>query len=557
MVIIDDLIIKERPAQSTEWAKVFNQACGHTRRLDTDEALEKKRPSESKEILDYRIENRRMLTKEGVDRFLSKSGRILEGYGINFAGEISKELEAFLLAEQFYYLAQYSGLKEYTYRVILPSAIEDPNGWLMVWPENSEDPSLPAAKNPANKPVKITTFVIQSDQIYAANDNYILWRHGFIKIENKHYPVLRSSDKVNFYIHVPRQTEDKKKIVWDSELWYNHNYDYLPINILPGNLAKSNDGYEYNESFLHSYFEYGDEFKGQFSDDQAIRVQHAFPKVIMSEMPCMAEGCKSGKIHSINRKGEKVISDCQSCDGKGKLLDPGPYGILIRPKQLSETGDNPEPLSYVNPDTSVLKISYDTSFDLLERAKMSIGLDILTDLNESGVAKDARLEDLQDLLVNIAGSLFDTLEMFLYMIEGLLVPNPASRKPIKIKRPQNLKLKDQTALLNDYEKALPSDRFSSAMDFYENKYKGQEEIIRAHELAMTYAPLLLVPASEVPALMSAGIYGALDIRKRDRAERIFLTFAKRADFFRKSEEDLFAEADRLIGVINEPFSTTQ
>ena len=230
---------------------------------------------------------------------------------------------------------------------------------------------------------------------------------------------------------------------------------------------------------------------------------------------------------------------------------------MIRPKQLSEGADNPDPLAYVNPDTSVLQISYDTSFDLLERAKMSIGLDILTDLNESGVAKDARLEDLQDLLVNIAGSLFDTVEMFLYMIEGLLVPNPASRKPIKIKRPQNLKLKDQTALLNDYEKALPSDRFSSAMDFYENKYKGQEEIIRAHELAMTYAPLLLVPATEVPTLMSAGIYGALDIKKRDRAERIFLTFAKRSDFFRKSEDELFREADQLIGVINEPFPATQ
>jgi hypothetical protein len=240
----------------------------------------------------------------------------------------------------------------------------------------------------------------------------------------------------------------------------------------------------------------------------------------MSELPCPEQGCSGGKIRV--QSGEDIqYKVCGTCKGSGSIKDGGPFHSLIkRPNTGMEQGDTGEVYQYITPPTELLQKSYEITFDLLERAKKANGLDVLLDLTESGVAKNRRLEDLQDFLGEMAGLMFDTIEMMLSCVDSLLNTNKSERVDPKINRPKQFHLKDEIDLKEDYENALSFDRYNAAMSLIKHKYRDNEDLIRGYQIILRKYPVLLLSESELQIRLANGIYTNEDILRRDQIVQI-------------------------------------
>ena len=508
---------------------VKRQAIRHTRRLGENPLFDQQRPNEPDIIKKYRNGIKRMLTKDGYDRWCSKMGRIIEGAGLIIDRQTLNENTAeYLASEPLTYMWQYSGIQEYFLRQLIPYCIEDPNGILVTFPYNAEfrevPPSRPVNEGglPPNQTPDIRIDVIPVEDIIYTDDVEFMYYDFTITIPYGQSGGERQ-ERVKFrwtenevYIHWPRYNE-RGELEYMEELWYLHEFGFLPINFMPGRLSISEDGQYYNESYLHPYFEYADEFSAAYSDVQANRVSHLYPKVVMTEMPCPAKGCKGGRIKVMNAKGEPELKECGTCSGTGIIKDGGPFGVIVQKPNTGMDGESRDknPYTYVTPPTEVFVIAWEKTFELLERGKRAVGLDLLLNLNESGVAMEHRLEDLEDLLKDFAGSLIDTMEVCLECMDALLNVNPESRKAPKIIRPKRYDIKTALGHKMDYDNTLPFDRYNSAIALVMNKYRGDDVKLKIYREAFKYAPELLLSEQEFAIRLSSGIYQTINAIKRD------------------------------------------
>jgi hypothetical protein len=513
---------------------VKQQAMRHTRRLRTNPLFDLQRPNEPDIIKAYRNANKRMLTKDGYDRWCSKVGRIIEGAGLQIDPEtLNENTREYLEAEPFYYLGQYSGIQEYALRVIVPQCNEDPNAILVHLPYG-QDKEIPPARPVSeggvdpSQPVNIEHLLVNTEDVIFANNEYF----DFLGFEHE---VTRGNSKEIQRV-IFRYTFDEIIIFWPyyndegkldyrPELWYKTDFGFLAINYLPGRLTRAETGEYYNESYLHPYYEYADEFLSSFTDVQANRVQNLHAKVVMRELPCPETGCKSGKVTVRQKDGTVLTESCKTCKGSGLIKDPGPYGVLVEPVNIDKETSSKPVISYITPPTETFNIAWDRSFELLERGEKAIGLDLLINLNESGAAMENRLQDLEDMLKDFGGSLIDTIEVMLEAIDALLNFNPANRKAPKIIRPKRYDIKTALGHKAEYDAALPFDRYNSAIQLIQNKYRGDAVKQRVYQLAFKYAPVLLLSEQEFNTRLAAGNAGLEDLAKRDNAVILLMQMA--------------------------------
>jgi hypothetical protein len=180
------------------------------------------------------------------------------------------------------------------------------------------------------------------------------------------------------------------------------------------------------------------------------------------------------------------------------------------------------------------------------KGKRAIGLDLLENVQESGIAKEYRLEDLQDMLKVIGDAFSDMIESYLWQVESLLVVNENSRTEPTVKRPEQYTVKNSLMLLEEAKQAMSSDRQKRAMTYYEVAYKGDAVTIKIFELAHKWAPLFGMSEEELKIRMSTA-YDNNDLIKADRAYNIFRDIAEQSDnFMIMSDEQAFALADKAV-----------
>lgn len=544
-----------RPCES--WAKVFKQAIQHTRRLDRIDLLDDNRPNESDAIKTYRNKIARRLTREGVYKFIAKKSRIYKNSGVNIdKNAISETLREWLDTKPFVQNGRRLTFAEYMYEIISMRAIEDANALHVAFPINPKNaminPSAPVEIGgmTANESIGILPMVVPSKQRRLLNDDIVIFCAGeweFGENDKHSEPYYFMADRFDWFIHYPVRYE-RGKPVYETTLWYNHNSGIVPAQSLAGMPTMDENDQVYNESFLSSYFEYADEFVTAFSDSQAVRVQHSYPKTVIDQIPCPAN-CRNGKVVSLNADGTENVDKCTVCGGAGIITDLSPYNVIRRPQHQigqPENASNNPVIEYVVPPDSILKFGYDVAFDLLEKGKKSIGLDLLESLSESGVAKEARLEDLIDMLTMIGNAEIYFMETFLAQCESLLVINPNDRIMPKIKHPESYAIKTQQMLLDAAKNTIPSDRVQKAKEYFKASYKGQDTLIRVMSLAHDYAPLLGVEGSELQTRLNFA-YTPDDLVKADRAVWAFTKLSETYDNFMLMDDDrLFALADELI-----------
>lgn len=545
-----------KPAPYPYWEAVAKQGKRHTdRRLPNEpiDIIKTLRPNESKEVSDYRAKNERQITRTGYDMFVSKLSRIFSSASIRTTGK-SDEVEKWLATMPFVQMGKNFNLMGFAYECVLKDALSNPNQLVVAFPYNELNPDVhpnfsiqDGGLSPAQS-VSIEIKFIPYEKINYVDSDVLVFKGGYRTIARQSgskatVPFYYAADKLNWYTLEP-VLNTKGGYDYEAVIWYIHNTGESLVNFLPGEIQKQKDGSTFLESYIRPYYDWADEVISAFSDDQGTRSRFSSPFVGVTATDCDAQGCRNGYLDG------KRDSPCGSCSGTGKKLLPGPYEVYHKPVDDGMVGSQAskgKDIEFYVPPTEILDYSYRTWKDLYKIAKQSIGLDLLDGTGvESGNAKDLRLEDLQDQLQRISNGLFSFLENLLYQVESLLVLDDGSRSRVKFIVPKRFRLDDTNDLAEQAREALPEERFMARMDYYQSKYVGNPEKVRLFELAMSYAPSMLLNEDEFINRQASGVYGENEGIKRGSAVIALQKISKDYTLTELSEDEAFALIDAYL-----------
>lgn len=541
--------LAENPPVQGIWATVRLQAESHTQRNPERDPMDIARPNEPSEIKSYRKAVRRQSTKEGYTKFLTKLTRIFKDSQTDIS-DVSKPLEEWLDKKPFRYQSSSVDIWSWAFRVLVPYFIEDPNGWLVPFPYTKDSDEAPATAHDPAERVPIRPLLVPEYDVKSADVDHLVFAYGTETIDKKEYTRYIGIDRTGFYLLRPRKQRDKdgqrERVIYYAETWYqppslNENLLAYP---LPGYVSRKRmDGrdYWYNESYLHGFFENGDEHMVAFSDSQAVRVRHSYPKMIMKEIPCTSEGCAAGKVKVLDQDGKPIGNrNCSTCKGTGIIQDIGPFDVLFQ-KDISGGV-----AQYLVPPSEALRFGVETAEFFLEKAKKSIGLDVLGNEVESGKAKEYRLEDVHDFLATISHGLRETLEAFLGGVEVLLEINQGSRKVPVVVFPTDFKLKDETILLGNFLAAPEAERGPAFLEYVDAKYQD-DDTTRAYKAAIQVSWLLLKTSDEKTRLLASGAITLPDFLKSELTPIEALKMAHEGKL-PANDDTLVAELTRRVDI---------
>lgn len=525
--------------------EVHEQALRHIDRQSRNSILDDFRPNENEEVKDYRNKNKRDITHGDVDRWLVKMSRIIrDNVFSSFAG--SDRLEEYQSNAIYPVLGEGMDYFNWVMEVVLPTSIKDPNFIKVNLPFLPDNPFLPPVDglDQTSGYVPFQEIIISFDRVYE-REKVVAFQWGMKSVgagdSRRDVPLYWVGDAENWYQMEPYL--DQGGVKYRPLHWYEHDSGQLPFTNGIGVLKKG-----YKESLLRSYFELGDEFDSMFSDNQAIAVNHAYPKIVMVELPCMA--CKKGGISTghIEVHGSDGVKKqiCPTCKGSRVMSVPGPFATLSIPAE-SGLSENPiKPADAIHPVvygeslfTSRVKIAW----ELLDKAKKSIGLDILEDVSESGIAKQYRLEDLQDIIGNVVKHLHQFIRNDLWLKECLLQPFPEQRVQPVFDIPTTFFIEDETEVLKDVQNLPISERQIKIIDYYQRKYAHDPVTAKAYEMSVIYAPAQLFSQDELSGRMGL-LFSSDQIIKG-----IYATWAMKEigeSILTLSRDRVFQRADQLI-----------
>lgn len=508
--LLSKLIQKNfRASQYPYWEAVAVQAIRHNKRRlmgASIDLVDKLRPNEDAVSKAHRQANERQITLDPIYRFKRKVSRLMD-----FSYVLSEYLESIKFDPKYY--AQ----------MILDQTFEDPNSGFVVFPINPKDENIPPNQLNRNEGVQWTVKILDYRDLSYYDENYVAFKFIDVEINNLKHKSYIIGDKENWYWVKP--TFQQNKFTYEAELWYKHGADKLPFIILPGVAAYTDNNEWYQESFLLPAYVYFDEVITSFSDNQIVRARYNYPKTVMADIACPEVGCNGGQITEIDKDGAIVRDEkgmpkrhkCQTCKGTGKILDPSVYSTLTVPqKMMTEGGTNlSSVLQYIHADVSILKESYFTPFDLLQKGCKAIGLDLLEDAgaNSSDLSLSRRQEDLLDMLKTVAEYTYNALDDIMYHIEVLTFPNKSQRGESHINRPSSFEIKSPEELLVLAQNAMFEDRVTARMNYYKTKYKNQDRLLGIYDMALRTTPTLVLNFEEQTNYLAAGLVSDYDIIK--------------------------------------------
>lgn len=501
-----------------EFREVHAQARNHMSRDGLTDLLDKKRPNEDPAVKAYRDENKVNITRDIPYSWLALVSRVYTNSEFKL-NKASVTLQEYLDSRPFEYNNKRYSLMSWFFSVALPECIEDPNGLFVVWPDKND-------YEDTNQYAKPKVKFFDWDQ-YVGSVKYDGEDFMYLAIEIEPSVIGNSSGLHEHWlcnkeriIKLRDEYADGKiqtVLVWD----YPHLQGRIPVVGTISHRSRLKNKLYICESILGSAFELADDANQNYSNSQGVRILHDFPIRIFTEMPdlvCRADGCTDGTIY--NSDGSE--SRCKRCHGSGWDLNISEYSSLIAPEKVGLTVQSRTPIIYAQPDTASINNSSDFAFSLVTKAKKTLGLDLVGVESESGVAREMRLEELQDKLGWVANQAKMFLENILGLFEGYLVIEPSKRVEPIIFVPKVLKLKNGQMLLDEAKEALPADRYNKQMAYIEDQYMDDPIRVRAFALSYEICPSLLFSEEELTNKIAAApnIYNEFVVYTRDTIQPI-------------------------------------
>jgi len=523
-----------------EIKEVRAEASEHVYRTRDNDLVSKKRPVESETVKEWRKNNKRFINHEVVDTCLSECRTNIYQHGFNLI-KASDPLKTWIETKTFKYLLSDVKIWEFYLNCILPEAIADPNGYLFILPVDPNS-DQPPANMPAFNQVGIDFIQVESSDIKVtmSQDIFVI-RGGMVELNKRKLDWYWTGDKEAIYKAIPDRYEENK-LIYRFELWYKHDLGRLPVVIYPGRISKNIEGKPYQESLFKPAFAYLNEFVNSFSDDQWMRLKNNYATLVLPAVNCST--CNGEKYVM---KGDKMDL-CTSCGGSGKIKAPGLSEFLVLPtaEGLDGKTENRQPY-YLSPDIGSLQHSWDTSFDLLDKAALSLGVNPLIKNSESGEAMKMRMEKLNKTINMVYQASMRFMGDVLDIVEGLLIVNPNQRiKPV-IKQEFSITLRDLEYLKALYVDALPIERGTAILDYLGVKYQNDPVELKKYQVLARYYPETLLSTAEARDQIA---FGVLSEESYIRAKRAIMAIdeliEETPDFLDLTKQEIFKRVEDVI-----------
>lgn len=571
---IEDVVKHPSPVFK-EWIKVRDRMIVHTRGVIPKTLLETKRPSEPDDILKYRLASYRAVTKDGINHAIDSVQRTLisSNYVITPAPTTAKFIKekrfTIFENEQVYEPLPFKQLViEHTSRL----KYDDPNGFLVWLPVHPEDKNLTPLETPPTSKVDIEPTIVDSYRVRDLSPEHLTyealkkWKWEYVDRENKKQfredPYYFVITKEAIWRLLPYWSEEKKKVLWKEELYYNislneegkiekeKSFPFLPAKLLGGNLTMNEKNEKYFESFFQSYAEFGDECICAFSDNQAVRVRFNFPFVSVKAEKCPeCQGAK--KIQNpdtTDTKHSKIT--CPKCKGEGTVVPFSPFGTYYRKEPATNTSENfalSDFVQFGSPNPAILESSFSAWQRFLELAKESINL-IFTKEAQSGVAKEIDREEKHDMLFKISNNDFDLIKFSLDCIEAYLEPFQDGRKPNVVIPPTTFQIKSQFTLVEELKQMMESDApqpfiITTSNQIAEKIYGGNMKDRKIVEVLSVWDILFAFDDNDITQLKNTSAVTTLDILRHIHGYKILYTLSQDANFLTKTVAEIIKLAE--------------
>lgn len=548
---------------TSRYKEVREQAHTHTMRGKQGRILDKVRPNRPASINRYVKENVRNITMGEYRMILMKLSRIMKANDLRliYSGE---KLTEWVNENPFEVLSSRRSVWDWVYEKILPTSFKDPNALLVAEPYwmGNIPPAADESEGgiPENEVPKVRAKIVPSSHIRGRGLDLVAYWFDTIMIKNlsgveRKAEVLMIVDRMGFNLAVPRLNENGE-IIYSLQLWFSLP-GVFPVHALPGYRTDDENGEnEYLESFVQTFFEYGDEFISSFSDNQGVRVQHIAPKYVVDGLQCQAPGCNGGQIL---QKGGKT-TDCKECHGRGISFIIDPYAVMQRapePVGADNAKTNRPAIEMIGPPESAIRLGFDISFELLQKGKHSVGLELAGRENESAEAKKLRLEDQDDMIQAYSTLLMVTVSGFLTSVEAILEVEPSNRLGVEYSVPHTFMLQTAEQINQEFTGTHLSVRQSVFLSLVEARTNGNTDMVEIYKIAQNICPWLLYTEDELQTRFASGVIDRFQIYLTAKVVGIVtgLYFGENKKAEWNAESDLYTE--KVIQIARDGYNTIE
>lgn len=502
-----------------EIKQVKDEIAEHLYRNSANSLIKKKRPGESDKVQKWREENKRLIHHEIFETILRESKAQLREQSIELSSGTDL-IKTWLKEYRIEFNKNKVGLYDFYLECLLLEQLADPNAYVFIKPTN-EQGGNPNLEGDQTKLIQLKFELIKSEKIKKSKSTDIFIFEDTQKIKytysGRDYDdfILWVCDYSNIYQLIPIGKDKDGKTTYDTVLWYNHELGRLPVVILPGELSKNQNGDTYQETGFKTCVGYLNEFVNSFSDDQWMRTKNNYATLVLPSVSC--SDCKG---ESYVPKPGGGTEPCKTCAGTGKMKAPGLSEFIILPTASglsNESTDSRKPY-YLSPDIGSLQHSNLTTFELLDKAASSVGINPLIKNSESGEAMKMRMEKWNGTINYIYQKSFSFLQSVIEIVNGYLEVNPTQRKDVKIKVYPSISNKNPEYLKMKFMESLPIERRSAVIDYLESKYKYDPVKLKTLKVLALYYPTTILNQDELRDQIGFGIITSEDILLGNRAE---------------------------------------
>ncbi len=461
-----------KPKIKERWKKVVDTMAVHIDGVFPQKLIEKRRPYEDDKILEYRNENYEPITVDVMRAAMDGLHRIFNEQ--NYKIKISQDLDEYIGQNNFYGKDFISYVKD----TLMVNMLRDPNAIVVVWP---------GGQGLVNDVKKIAPYLVyvESERVVEKSENILIYcatmpnSTSYLNSANEYY-VITDTD---YYI---ARRNGKR---YELTPFYPHKFGVSPFVTL-GGVWNQTDGYYM--SYFHAAAAFGNEAIKQYSDWAGSMVHSSHPIREIRAMRCRAKGCQKGYI------GEQI---CHKCNGTGKEIALGPYGVIL--DEGSAPMDNAEtqkpPIIWHVPPIQALEFGRAAWKDMLDRMRQALNMDDVQEA-QSGVAKIIDREREYAMILKISDNVWDNVVWTLLSFMERLRNAQTYQEPVIVK-PTQFSVKTANDVLNDLavirEKGLPISLQVEVMrEFIGKRYAGDDLKYQKHNFLMDTDPFYALDEPE-------------------------------------------------------------
>jgi hypothetical protein len=405
----------------------------HSDGLYPEALIGERRPSESPEIKDYRKKIYRPITESAVSKIISSLGKIrrspdwvIQYDKGRFPASIPDNETLEVYCEQQY--PEFASITNWVFGDLLRRYVLDANAMVAVIPKG-----IP---NKNSEYLQPAAMLFGSEQVLDYEpDNYaVLLSSETVKYESSQAKGAYGYGRV-FYVltgeAVARYEESVRPGDYVPAWSYAHNLGSLPAFKAGGLFFEKKNNDIIFKSRIAGIVPHLDEAAREYSDLQAEILQH-----IHSEKYVYVNSeCKECMGMGVVRDGEGGQHACRHCNGSGSVRSVTPYGVheIVLPKATEASVPTP-PVGYIQKQTEIARLQDERVDRHIYKALSAINMEFLaeTPLSQSGVAKEADKDELNNLVGAIAEDLVRIMDrVYFYINEyrySVILPDREKRK---------------------------------------------------------------------------------------------------------------------------------